>query len=93
MVTGIFRCFSQSSQKNSAVMYVNKSTTIAVLVSTQPSIQWLSGTFPGGKVAGHEADHSPPSSADVNNDKPYIHSLMCLHDVVLNYLSIRITLS
>jgi hypothetical protein len=25
------------------------------------------GSFPGGKVAGHEADHSPPSSAKVKN--------------------------
>jgi hypothetical protein len=26
------------------------------------------GTFPGSKVAGREADHSPPSSAELKND-------------------------
>jgi hypothetical protein len=29
------------------------------------------GSFPGGKVAGHEADHSPPSSAEVKNEWNY----------------------
>jgi hypothetical protein len=30
-----------------------------------------SGSFPGGKAAGHEADHSPPSSAEVKNAWSY----------------------
>jgi hypothetical protein len=35
---------------------------------TQPPIQWVPGTLsPGGKWPGHEADHSPPSFAEVKN--------------------------
>jgi hypothetical protein len=42
-------------------------------------------SFPGGKVAGHEADHSPPSSADVKNAWSYTstHPIR-LHDAVLS---------
>jgi hypothetical protein len=39
---------------------------------TQPPIQWVMGTggsFPGGKARpGRDADHSPPSSAEVKNE-------------------------
>jgi hypothetical protein len=36
---------------------------------TQPPIQWVPGTLsPGVKRQGREADHSPPSSAEVKND-------------------------
>jgi hypothetical protein len=36
------------------------------LKSTHPPIQWVSGLFsPGVKRQGREADHSPPSSAEV----------------------------
>jgi hypothetical protein len=39
---------------------------------TQPHIQWVPGTpFLGVKRPGHEADHSPPSSADVKNAWSY----------------------
>jgi len=43
-----------------------------VLAPTQPPIQWV----PGGlslqvKRPGREADHSPPSSAEVNNACSY----------------------
>jgi hypothetical protein len=35
---------------------------------TQPLIQWVPGTLSlGVKQVGHEADHSPPSSAEVKN--------------------------
>jgi hypothetical protein len=37
-----------------------------VLVPTQPPIQWVLGTLSlGVKRPGREADHSPPSSAEV----------------------------
>jgi hypothetical protein len=37
---------------------------------TQPPVQWvLGGPFPGGKARpGPDADHSPPSSADFDNE-------------------------
>jgi hypothetical protein len=42
-----------------------------VLGPTQPPIQWVSGAHSGGcgegKVAGHKADHSAPSTAMVMN--------------------------
>jgi hypothetical protein len=35
---------------------------------TQPFIQWVPGALPPGvKRQGREADHSPPSSAEVNS--------------------------
>jgi hypothetical protein len=35
---------------------------------TQPPMQWVPGAvLPGVKQQGHEADHSPPSSAKVKN--------------------------
>jgi hypothetical protein len=38
------------------------------LAPTQPPVQWvLGGCFPGIKRKGHEADHSPLSSAGVKN--------------------------
>jgi hypothetical protein len=37
---------------------------------TQPPVQWvLGGPFSGGKArTGRDADHSPPSSAEVENE-------------------------
>jgi hypothetical protein len=37
---------------------------------TQPSVQWVPRSFPrGGKARpGRDADHSPPSSAEVKNE-------------------------
>jgi hypothetical protein len=36
---------------------------------TQPPIQCTGGPFPGGKARpGRDADHSPPSSAEVKNE-------------------------
>jgi hypothetical protein len=35
------------------------------LGSTQPPIKWVGGPFPGVKWQGREADHSPPTSAEV----------------------------
>jgi hypothetical protein len=36
---------------------------------THPPIKWIAGpVFPGVKRSGREADHSPPSNAEVKND-------------------------
>jgi hypothetical protein len=41
-------------------------TSRPALGPTQPPIQWeRGGSFPRGKAAGGEADHSPPTSAQV----------------------------
>jgi hypothetical protein len=43
------------------------------------------GPYLGVKWPGSEADHSPPTSAEVKkNVDVYIHSPKCLHSVVLN---------
>jgi len=36
------------------------------------------------KQLGHEADHSPPSSTDVNNIWSYTTTPLCLHGIVFN---------
>jgi hypothetical protein len=42
------------------------------LGATQPPLQWVPGTLSlGVKWLGHEADHSPPSSAKVKNAWSY----------------------
>jgi hypothetical protein len=45
-------------------------TSRPALGPTQPPIQWVpGGPFPRGKVRpGRDADHSPPSSAEVKNE-------------------------
>jgi hypothetical protein len=45
---------------------------------TQPPIQWV----PGVKRPGREADHSPPTSAEVK--KTWIYTSTRLHGVLLN---------
>jgi hypothetical protein len=53
---------------------------------TQPPIQWVAGAlFLGVKRSGREADHSPPSSAEVKECMElYLHSPIRLHGVVLS---------
>jgi hypothetical protein len=49
-------------------------TTVSrmALGATQPSIQWVPGALSFGvKWPGREADHSPPSSAEVKNEWSY----------------------
>jgi hypothetical protein len=53
---------------------------------TQPPIQWVPGALSlGVKRPGHEADLSPPSSAEVKECvELYLHSPIRLHGVVLS---------
>jgi hypothetical protein len=63
-------------------------TTVSrtALWPTQPPIQWVSGVVSlGVKRPGREADHSPPSSAEVKEwAELYLHSPIRLHGVVLS---------
>jgi hypothetical protein len=57
-----------------------------VLGPTQPPIQWVPGDLSFGvKQVRCEADHSPPSSAEVKECMElYLHSPICLHGMVLS---------
>jgi hypothetical protein len=52
----------------------------------QPPVQWVPGALSlGVKRPGHEADHSPPSSAEVKNAWSYTSTLpIRIHGVVLS---------
>jgi hypothetical protein len=51
----------------------------------QPPIQWVPGALsPWVKRSVREADHSPPSSAEVKNAWSYTSISVCLHGVVFN---------
>jgi len=60
--------------------------TRPALGSTQPPIKWISEALSlGVKQPGREADHSPPSSAEVENAWSCTSSPpICLHGVVLS---------
>jgi len=60
-------------------------TSRLALGHMQSLIQWVPGALlPGVKHLGHEADQSPPSSADSNAwVELYLHSPLCLHIMVL----------
>jgi hypothetical protein len=53
---------------------------------TQSPIQWVPGVLSlGVKRSGREADHSPPSSAEVKECvELYLHSPILLHGAVLS---------
>jgi hypothetical protein len=61
------------------------------LGSTQPPIKWVPGVLSlGVKRPGREADHSPPASAEVEeNVDLYIHFPTRLHGVVLKLVKHR----
>jgi len=53
--------------------------------TTQPAIQWVRGPLsPGVKRLGSEAEHSPPSSAEIKNAWSYTSSPTRLHGAVLS---------
>jgi hypothetical protein len=60
---------------NSSIFYFSTASRTA-LRPTQPPIQWVPGILSlGVKRPGREADHSPPSSAEVNEwVELYLHS-------------------
>jgi hypothetical protein len=76
----------RSSSPGRVKKFLFSTSSRPALRPTQPNIQWVPGALsPGGKWRGREADHSPPTSAEVKETVvPYIHSLIRLHGVVLN---------
>jgi hypothetical protein len=53
-------------------IFVFTTVSRTVLKPTQPPIQWVPGALSlGVKLPGREADHSPPSSAEVKNAWSY----------------------
>jgi hypothetical protein len=62
-----------------------------VLRPAQPPIQWILKVLSSGvKRPGVEADHSPPTNAEIKNTYVYlcIHSPIGFYGVVLNWLNI-----
>jgi hypothetical protein len=63
-------------------------TTVSrtALGPTQPPVQWIPAALSlGVKQPGREADHSPPSSAEVKNECSYTSTpSIRLHAVVLS---------
>jgi hypothetical protein len=61
-------------------------TTMSALGHTQPPIQWVPGALSMGvKRSEPEADHSPPSSAEVKNAWSYTSTPpIRLHGVMLS---------
>ena len=52
------------------------------LEPNQPPIQCVPGLFLGVKLPGCELNHSPPSSAEIKNERSYISaSSICPHVV------------
>ena len=49
---------------------------------TQPPVQWVTVSFPGGNGAGREVDNLPASSAKIKNEWSYTPTgSICLRDV------------
>jgi hypothetical protein len=75
-----------SSDERFEVLTTISTASRLALGPTQPPIQWVPGDFPIGiKRPGREANHSPPSTAEVKNAWSYTSTPpIRLHDVVLN---------
>jgi hypothetical protein len=67
-------------------IFLITTTSRPALGPTQPPIQWVpEAHFLGVKWPGSEADHSPPSSAEIKNAWRYIYTPpIRLHVVVLS---------
>jgi hypothetical protein len=57
----------------------------------QPPTQWVPGSFPDGKARPRrDADHSPPSSAEVMNEQElYLLSPLRLHRVLWDCFKVK----
>jgi hypothetical protein len=68
-------------------IFLSTTASRTALEPTQTPIQWVQGGLSlGVKRPGREADHSPPTSAEVKECvEPYLHSPIRLHGVVLSW--------
>jgi hypothetical protein len=80
------KCCFDPEGDNRNVEQLHATASRTALGPTQPPIQWVPGAFPlVVKRPGREADHSPPSSDEVNNAWRYTSdSPIRLHGVVLS---------
>jgi hypothetical protein len=74
-----------------SILSWGKSFSLLHSVHTASRAHPASYTTGTGVKAGREADHSPPSSAEVKRKIPTLP--ICLHSVVLNYLGIGTNLA
>jgi hypothetical protein len=64
---------------------LSPTTSRSALGPTKPPIKWVPRAFPPRvKWQGREADHPPPSSAQIKNGGTILHSPICLHGIVIN---------
>jgi hypothetical protein len=84
--TGLWTVWSGVRIPVQAGSFLLTTTFRPSLGPTQPPIQWIQGVLPlGVKWPGREADHSPPSSAEVKNAWSYIFTPpVRLHGVMLS---------
>jgi hypothetical protein len=75
---------SEFGSRRGLVIFVFDTVSRPSVEITQPSIQWVQGALSLGiKRPEREADHSPPSSAEVKECvELYLHSPIRLHDVI-----------
>jgi hypothetical protein len=73
---GAWRLWGQSSSPGKGKIFLLSTSSTPVPGPTQPPIQWVTGALaPGVKQPGREADHSPPTSAKVQNTWIYTSTL------------------
>jgi hypothetical protein len=84
----ITRLQGATPEQSEKKTWLSSTASRPAVVPKQCPIQLIPGALsPGVKQQGYEDDHSPPSSAEFENGKLYLHSHTCLHGVVLIYLS------
>jgi len=90
--------FNSWQVQGNGLSYLMATTSRPSLGPTQPHIHWVLGALSLGLRPGHEADHLPPSSAEIKNACNYTptpqyvfmalcltEQCMCLHSMVLSY--------
>jgi hypothetical protein len=75
---------ARSSSPGKVKIFLLSTSSRSVLRPIQPPIQWVTGLSSGLKRPGHEADHSPSSSAEVKNTWIYIDCPIRVHGAVIN---------